>query len=101
MVNPRVAKRECFSSLADIIRWATYPPPPGSAPGYHDAHHWTPTKARKADVERASAPAALMGDPVSPITGVKRNVHAGSLLTSPATPPISGRPRTTIASTMQ
>src|SRR5579884_3476643 len=29
------------------MRCATYDPPPGSAPGYDDAHQLTPTKTRK------------------------------------------------------
>ena len=36
-----VAHIAFFSSFADNILWAIYPPPPGSAPGYHTAHHWT------------------------------------------------------------
>ena len=30
-----------FSSLAASILCAMYPPPPGSAPGYHTLHHCT------------------------------------------------------------
>ena len=30
-----------FSFLAASIRWAIYPPPPGSAPGYQELHHCT------------------------------------------------------------
>src|SRR6267143_1195141 len=41
MLNQRVARTEFFSSLAEKILCATYPPPPGSAPGYHDAHQFT------------------------------------------------------------
>src|ERR1700732_1486330 len=39
MLNHRVAPSEFFSSFALNIRCATYPPPPGSAPGYQLAHH--------------------------------------------------------------
>src|SRR5689334_7208967 len=42
MLNHSVAPREFFSSRAQNMRWATYPPPPGSAPGYHADHHCTP-----------------------------------------------------------
>ena len=40
-LNKSVAHIAFFSSFADNILWATYPPPPGSAPGYQTAHHWT------------------------------------------------------------
>src|ERR1700736_4822058 len=42
MLNHSVAPSEFFSSFALNIRCATYPPPPGSAPGYQLAHHCTP-----------------------------------------------------------
>src|SRR6266403_4424226 len=38
MLNQSVAASECFSSFAEKILCATYPPPPGSAPGYQLAH---------------------------------------------------------------
>src|SRR5713226_8906853 len=38
MLNHSVASSEFFSSLALNMRCATYPPPPGSAPGYQVAH---------------------------------------------------------------
>src|SRR5947209_1804620 len=41
MLNQSVASTEFFSSLAEKILCATYPPPPGSAPGYQDAHQFT------------------------------------------------------------
>src|SRR6267378_4870775 len=41
MLNQSVAPSECFSFLALNIRCATYPPPPGSAPGYQVAHQFT------------------------------------------------------------
>src|SRR6266567_4197188 len=47
MLNQSVAPSECFSFLAQKMRWATYPPPPGSAPGYQLAHQLSPTKAQK------------------------------------------------------
>src|SRR6266404_1429442 len=40
MLNHKVAASECFSSLAEKMRWAMYPPPPGSAPGYQLAHQF-------------------------------------------------------------
>src|ERR1051326_7577878 len=39
MLNHKLAPKEFFSSRALNMRWATYPPPPGSAPGYHASHH--------------------------------------------------------------
>src|SRR5580704_12317124 len=42
MLNHSVAPSEFFSSFALNMRCATYPPPPGSAPGYQLAHHCTP-----------------------------------------------------------
>src|SRR6266852_6289554 len=39
MLNHNVAPSEFFSFLALNMRCATYPPPPGSAPGYQLAHH--------------------------------------------------------------
>src|SRR5437764_3049411 len=42
MLNQSVAKSPCFSFFAEKIRWATYPPPPGSAPGYQVDHQITP-----------------------------------------------------------
>src|ERR1700684_1824307 len=42
MLNHNVAPSEFFSSFALNMRCATYPPPPGSAPGYQLAHHCTP-----------------------------------------------------------
>src|SRR5579862_4299354 len=47
MLNQSVAPRECFSFFALNMRWAIYPPPPGSAPGYQAAHHCTPMYIRK------------------------------------------------------
>src|SRR6266550_6421805 len=38
MLNQSVASIECRSSFALNMRCATYPPPPGSAPGYQVAH---------------------------------------------------------------
>src|SRR5262245_12252030 len=46
MLNHSVAPRECFSFFAEKIRCAIYPPPPGSAPGYHLAHQFTLKKTR-------------------------------------------------------
>src|SRR5206468_5244070 len=46
MLNQSVASIECRSSLALNMRCATYPPPPGSAPGYHVAHQFTDTYTR-------------------------------------------------------
>src|SRR5512138_1559074 len=34
---------------------ATYPPPPGSAPGYHDAHHDTPRSVANVITGRTQA----------------------------------------------
>jgi hypothetical protein len=42
MLNQSVASTPSFSDLDEKIRCAMYPPPPGSAPGYHDAHQLTP-----------------------------------------------------------
>ena len=39
--NYKVALIACDSDFADKIRCATYPPPPGSAPGYQALHHCT------------------------------------------------------------
>src|SRR6267154_1661768 len=46
MLNQSVASNEWRSSLALNMRCATYPPPPGSAPGYHVAHQFTETYTR-------------------------------------------------------
>src|SRR5881296_939839 len=35
--------------------WATYPPPPGSAPGYQDAHHETPSSVANVITGRTHA----------------------------------------------
>src|SRR5689334_10561568 len=40
MLNHNVASSECFSSFAQNMRCAMYPPPPGSAPGYQVAHQF-------------------------------------------------------------
>src|SRR5262245_59296589 len=40
ILNHSVASSECFSSRAQNMRCATYPPPPGSAPGYQVAHQF-------------------------------------------------------------
>ena len=40
MLKKKVAFITWLSSLADSILWAIYPPPPGSAPGYQEFHHW-------------------------------------------------------------
>src|SRR5436309_1852136 len=42
MLNHSVANRPSRSVFAEKIRCATYPPPPGSAPGYQLAHQLTP-----------------------------------------------------------
>src|SRR5208337_507706 len=47
MLNHSVAPRECFSFLAEKIRCAMYPPPPGSAPGYQLAHQLRLSSTRK------------------------------------------------------
>src|SRR5437667_8916302 len=47
MLNQSVALSECCSFLAQKIRCATYPPPPGSAPGYQLAHQFTPSNIAK------------------------------------------------------
>src|ERR1039458_5452793 len=47
MLNQSVAPRECFSFLAENIRCAMYPPPPGSAPGYQLAHQLSESSTRK------------------------------------------------------
>src|SRR5579871_2039044 len=52
MLNHNVAPREFFSSFAQNMRCATYPPPPGSAPGYHADHHCTPRYIRKVSTGR-------------------------------------------------
>ena len=41
MLNQSVAFIAWLSSFAASMRCATYPPPPGSAPGYHVLHHCT------------------------------------------------------------
>src|ERR1041384_5067736 len=41
MLNHKVASTPLRSSFAENIRCATYPPPPGSAPGYQLAHQFT------------------------------------------------------------
>ena len=47
MLNHSVAPRECFSFFAEKMRWAMYPPPPGSAPGYQLAHQLRLSSTRK------------------------------------------------------
>jgi len=42
MLNHKVASTPSRSLRAAKMRWAMYPPPPGSAPGYQDAHQFTP-----------------------------------------------------------
>src|SRR5579875_2789994 len=46
MLNHSVAQSECFSSLAEKMRCAMYPSPPGAAPGYQLAHQFTPTQTK-------------------------------------------------------
>src|ERR1700721_2378787 len=42
MLNHNTESKPCRSSRALKIRCAMYPPPPGSDPGYQNAHHCTP-----------------------------------------------------------
>src|SRR5436190_15457838 len=77
-----------------------YPPPPGSDPGYQEAHYWIPTYAKNALALRASAPPAALAAEEAPMAGVSRRLHDGSCAASPLTPPICGRRRTITASTI-
>ena len=58
MLNHNVAKSECFSSFALSMRCATYPPPPGSAPGYQVAHQFTAMYTKKVII-------GIHGEPMS------------------------------------
>ncbi len=93
MLNQSVAPNEFFSSFALKILCATYPPPPGSAPGYQLLHHCTPRnstneisgivhsaslvnpceKSGKNESGLAIAPPALA---VSALTMLSRSVNA-------------------------
>src|SRR5437762_12513288 len=72
MLNQRVANNECFSSFALNIRCATYPPPPGSAPGYHVAHQLTETYTRN----------VIIGIQAEPISGTKPSTEPRPLAAS-------------------
>ncbi len=61
MLNHSVASKECFSSFALNIRCATYPPPPGSAPGYQVAHQLTPMYTKN----------VIIGIHAEPMSGTK------------------------------
>src|SRR5206468_10652487 len=50
MLNQSVASSEWRSSLALNMRCATYPPPPGSAPGYQVAHQLSEMYTRKVSI---------------------------------------------------
>src|SRR5262245_46598683 len=47
MLNQRVANNPCRSFLAEKIRYATYQPPPRSAPRYQLAHQLTAQNTNK------------------------------------------------------
>src|ERR1700719_5035908 len=58
MLNHSTENMPWRSSRALKMRCATYPPPPGSAPGYQKAHHWRPRYTAKVitgTVHRVSA----------------------------------------------
>src|SRR5436189_1180129 len=75
-----VASSECRSSLAQNIRGATKPPPPGSAPGYQVAHHPTETYTRNVNM------------------GIQAEFKSGTKLsTDPAPPDARPRARSTSA----
>src|SRR5229473_140705 len=81
MLNHNVAPSEFFSSLALNMRCATYPPPPGSAPGYQVAHHTTEMYTRNVSI------------------GIQAEFRSGTKLnTDPAPPEARPRARSTSAS---
>ena len=81
MLNQSVAFIDSFSFFAASMRCATYPPPPGSAPGYQVAHHCTASGTMK-------IPAAT---DQSEKSGRNRIAcRSSGLATSPASPPTSG-----------
>ncbi len=81
MLNQSVAFIACPSSFAASIRWATYPPPPGSAPGYQVLHHCTATGMMK------TAAALLQSEK----SGRRVSLPSSAgWLKSPASPPTSG-----------
>src|SRR5436190_16129501 len=81
ILNQSVASRECFSSLAENIRCATKPPPPGSEPGYHVDHQMTETYTRKV------------------IMGIQAELRSGTKLNAdPTGPPATALARSTAPS---
>src|SRR6185369_7096523 len=61
MLNQRTESKPLRSSLELKIRCAMYPPPPGSAPGYQNAHHCTPMLTRKVTTGSIHKGSAVMG----------------------------------------
>src|SRR5947208_11143604 len=70
MLNHNVASSEFFSSFAQNMRCATYPPPPGSAPGYQVAHQFSEMYTANVIIGIQTDPTSgmkLNADPLPPL----------------------------------
>src|SRR3954463_11610317 len=95
MLNQRVAASEFFSSFAEKIRWAIYPPPPGSAPGYQLAHQFKLIQTRN-DRNHDDVQSGTKAKVFRPVTASCAAIFA----TSPSMPPTAATANTAKAVTM-
>src|SRR5438552_1253351 len=61
MLKKRAAARASRSVRHASMFCTTYPPPPGSAPGYHDDHQLSPSSAASVIVGMTHTPAPVAG----------------------------------------
>jgi hypothetical protein len=80
-LKDRVVSSDSFSFRAASIRWATYPPPPGSEPGYQVLHHWTAMGMMKTVAATSQLEKSGRSDSFGTTFGWVK---------SPASPPTSG-----------
>src|SRR5215470_16992512 len=88
MLNHKTESTPLRSSLALKILCAIYPPPPGSAPGYQNAHHCRPMFTRKVRAGRVHKASELNG----------REKSGKKDVASPAVEPVAARIKTSRAS---
>src|SRR5271170_3666176 len=100
MLNHSVASSEFFSSLAQNIRCATYPPPPGSAPGYHVDHQFIEMYTRNVIIgihAELRSGTKLSTDPCPPCATPRAWSSAASLSFNPSMPPTASTANTASA----
>src|SRR5688572_24150501 len=107
MVKSNAAARASFSVRQASMFWATYPPPPGSEPGYQDAHQLSPRsaasvmmgttqmpsplgqKASAASAEPKGTPDAVMAPPSLASSGPRPPIAFQQTTARTIAPPIS------------